>query len=72
MRTSNYRKNTMSLDRSAQNSRKMSMKLAKKMFRKPDKRCVAVIEMYQDVKIYVKEQIYIHTAKSCQRTSTRL
>lgn len=58
MGTSNYRKNrlhTMSLDRSTLSSRKMSMKLAKKLFRKPDKRCVAVIEMYQAVKTYGKE-----------------
>ena len=48
------------------------MKLAKKLFRKPDKRCVAVIEMYQAVKIYVKEQANIHTAKSGQSTSIRL
>ena len=55
MATSNYGKNKphiMSLDRRARNSRKISMKTAKKLLRKPDKRC---IDMYQAVKTYVKE-----------------
>ena len=42
MATSNYSKNKphiLSLDRNARNSRKVSMETAKKLLRKPDKRC---------------------------------
>ena len=50
--TVNFSKNRfhlISLDRSAQISRKMSINTTSKLFRKPGKRCAAVIEMYQGV-----------------------
>ena len=53
-----------SLERSAQISRKMSIKTTNKLFRKPGKRCAAVIEMYQGVKTLVMEETQV---KSCRR-----
>ena len=65
MATSNYSKNklhTMSLDRSARNSRKISMKRAKNCEENLTK-CLAVTEMYQAVKTYFKEY-YRNQAKA--------